>query len=114
MYIALLSLAASALQPVMAASEIGTSAQNVTANSSADEKAAEVTEATSTRVEETVKVTDRKHPDFVRCKSVGVLGSRVKRERVCHTNAEWEAIARKGSRTAGDIVNQPRIGGGVN
>ena len=32
------------------------------------------------------KITDKSHPDYVRCKSEAVLGSRAKRKRTCMTN----------------------------
>ncbi len=55
------------------------------------------------------KITDKSHPDYVRCKSQSVIGSRAKRTRVCITNKEWALAARRGNEGARDIVgaNQP-------
>lgn len=35
-------------------------------------------------------------PDFIVCKTSKVTGSLAKRERTCHTVAQWEAIAERG------------------
>jgi hypothetical protein len=34
-------------------------------------------------------VTDKSSPDYVRCETQAEIGSRVRKTRVCHTNAEW-------------------------
>jgi hypothetical protein len=51
------------------------------------------------------KITDQKHPDFVRCRSEQVLGSRASRVRVCRTNREWEQAARAGNRETQEFMN---------
>jgi hypothetical protein len=55
------------------------------------------------------KITDRRHPDYVRCRSEPVIGSIAKKRRVCMTNAEWAEYVRTGSRNAKEFVddNQP-------
>ncbi len=55
------------------------------------------------------KITDRKHPDYVRCRSEPVIGSRVKKNRICMTNSQWKEYARKGSKESRDFVesNEP-------
>ncbi len=55
------------------------------------------------------KITDRNHPDYMRCKTHAVIGSRAKRTRVCMTNKEWALAARRGNELTRDIVgdNQP-------
>jgi hypothetical protein len=40
------------------------------------------------------KITDRSHPDYVRCKSAAVIGSRARRKRTCMSNREWELAPR--------------------
>lgn len=60
---------------------------------------------------ETAAITDKNHPDFVRCKSFPVAGSRVQRKKACHTNREWELISRNGNRAASELLYQPRVGG---
>lgn len=54
------------------------------------------------------KITDKNHPDYVRCRSESVIGSRAKKRRVCLTNAEWERVARDGNATANRIVDDNR------
>lgn len=54
---------------------------------------------------------DKKHPDYVRCKSEPVLGSRAKRTKVCKTNKEWALLARQGNQLATEMIGQPRVGG---
>lgn len=51
------------------------------------------------------KVTDRRHPDYVRCKSEKVIGSLSKRNRVCMTNREWEETSRRGNDLAREMAN---------
>ncbi|KPP89776.1 hypothetical protein [Erythrobacter sp. HL-111] len=55
------------------------------------------------------KITDRSHPDFVRCRTEAVIGSRARRKRTCMTNREWELLARRGNAAAREFVgdNQP-------
>ena len=43
------------------------------------------------------KITDKEHPEFVRCKSESVIGSRAKRKRTCMTNREWALVQRRGN-----------------
>jgi len=52
----------------------------------------------------TGKITDPKHPDFVRCRSEAVLNSRAQRVRVCRTNKEWAASARDGNRQTQELL----------
>lgn len=60
------------------------------------------------------KITDKSHPDYVRCKSEAVIGSRARRKRTCMTNREWDLIARRGNEASRDFVeqNQPGFMGG--
>ena len=55
------------------------------------------------------KITDRSHPDYVRCKSESVIGSRARRKRTCMTNREWALVSRRGNEATRDFVqdNQP-------
>ena len=54
------------------------------------------------------KITDPKHPDFVKCRSEPVLNSRAARTRVCRTNREWTAAAREGNRRTEELLNSGR------
>ncbi len=55
------------------------------------------------------KITDRRHPDYVRCRSEPIIGSLAKKRRICMTNNEWAAYTRTGSQNAKEFVedNQP-------
>ena len=55
------------------------------------------------------KIIDRRHPDYVRCRSEPVIGSLAKKRRVCMTNSEWAHYVQTGSRNAKEFVadNQP-------
>lgn len=54
------------------------------------------------------KITDPKHPDFVKCRSEPVLNSRAQRVKVCRTNREWTAFAREGNRQTQEMLNAGR------
>jgi hypothetical protein len=56
------------------------------------------------------KITDRSHPDYVRCRSQRVIGSLAKRTKTCMTNREWEIATRAGNRGARDIVESQQVG----
>ncbi|MEP2103331.1 MAG: hypothetical protein ABJP02_08470 [Parasphingorhabdus sp.] len=55
------------------------------------------------------KITDRGHPDYVRCRSEPIIGSLSRKRRICMTNAQWVAYTRKGSSESKEFVddNQP-------
>ena len=57
------------------------------------------------------KITDKDHPDYVKCRSEKVIGSRAKRIRTCLTNREWEEFARRGNDNARKTVEQLAAGG---
>ena len=59
--------------------------------------AREVDDRTGNQAEE---ITDRKHPDFIRCRTESVIGSRAKKRKVCLTNRQWEEFARRGNEVA--------------
>ena len=50
------------------------------------------------------KMTDRRHPDYVRCRVEPIIGSLAKKRRVCMTNAEWAAHIQEGNRRANQFV----------
>jgi hypothetical protein len=56
------------------------------------------------------KITDRRHPDYVRCRSEPVIGSLTKKRRTCMTNAEWAEFTRTGSRDASQFVEDMQSG----
>jgi hypothetical protein len=72
---------------------------------------AEAESAGSTKLAEASSpITDKSHPEYVRCRSERVIGSLAKRKKTCMTNREWEAIARTGNRGARDIVESQQVG----
>jgi hypothetical protein len=42
--------------------------------------------------------------DKIRCRKIAVIGSLVKKTKVCKTVAEWRMISDKGNRNARDVV----------
>jgi hypothetical protein len=75
---------------------------------SAEQASSEI-EVVEERQQASAPITDRSHPDFVRCRTEAVIGSRARRKRTCMTNREWALIERRGNASARDIVgdNQP-------
>jgi hypothetical protein len=65
-------------------------------------------------VQSKVPITDKTHPEYVRCKTEPVLGSRAKRTKTCKTNREWALLAQQGNRLANEMIGQPRVGGSGN
>lgn len=53
---------------------------------------------------------DRNDPNAVRCKRFDVIGSLVKKERICKTNAEWRKISEQQNRDADDLISRSRSG----
>ena len=76
--------------------------------------AAPATAATAIEETETskapTKITDRSHPDYVRCRTESILGSLARKRRVCMTNKEWAAVARKGNRDSRQFVEDGQSG----
>ena len=56
------------------------------------------------------KISDRSHPDFIRCRTEAVIGSRAKKRKVCLTNREWEEFARRGNEVARRTVEDNASG----
>lgn len=76
--------------------------------SAADAAGVVVTGQSQPKTTASAKITDPKHPDFVRCRSEPVLNSRAQRVRVCRTNKEWTAAARDGNRRTEELLNMGR------
>ncbi|MEP2103333.1 MAG: hypothetical protein ABJP02_08460 [Parasphingorhabdus sp.] len=55
------------------------------------------------------KITDKRSPDYVRCRIEPVASSILKTRRVCMTNREWKLAIRLGNKYATEFVadNQP-------
>ena len=55
-------------------------------------------------------IIDRSHPDFLRCRTESVIGSRAKKRRICLTNSEWAKVARNGNRMATALIEGGQAG----
>jgi hypothetical protein len=60
--------------------------------------------------DETAQALDRNDPNAVRCRKFDVIGSLVKKERVCKTNAEWRKISEQQNRDADNLIERSRAG----
>lgn len=47
---------------------------------------------------------DLRHPDFIKCRKLDVIGSLVKKARVCRTNEQWTASWQKGNQNVRDTA----------
>lgn len=56
------------------------------------------------------EITDRSHPDYVKCRTESVIGSRAKKRRICLTNREWAEVARQGRGMANALVEGGQAG----
>ena len=86
---------------------IGTLAATAVTASPAIAAGADQAEAKSQKPK---KITDRRHPDYVRCRSEAIIGSLTRKKRVCMTNAEWAEYTRTGSRDAKQFVEDMQSG----
>lgn len=59
------------------------------------------------------KITDKSHPDYIRCRSEEIIGSRARFRRVCMTNREWADAGAKGGEAARDALNRASTVGGL-
>ena len=57
------------------------------------------------------KISDRSHPDYVRCRSEPVIGSLVRKRKICMTNSEWEEYARAGNADSRSMLDDIGKGG---
>lgn len=62
------------------------------------------------KFKEKKQITDKKHPDYVRCRSKPVIGSLAKKKRVCMTNQEWKIANREGSKRSRELVEDLAVG----
>lgn len=69
-----------------------------------------VAQETKDKPAEAAKITDKNHPDYVKCRTESVIGSRAKKRKVCMTNAQWAEVARNGNERANKLVESGRAG----
>lgn len=46
-----------------------------------------------------------RHPDFIKCRKIEIIGSLVKKARVCRTNEQWAASWQKGNTNVRDTAD---------
>jgi hypothetical protein len=51
---------------------------------------------------------DVSHPYYIKCRKTEVLGSLVKKLRVCRTNEQWKEASHKGNENAADTLEAMR------
>ncbi|WP_430426776.1 hypothetical protein [Parasphingorhabdus sp.] len=56
------------------------------------------------------KIKDRRHPDYVRCRSEPVIGSLARKRRICMTNKEWVEYTKAGTRESRGFVEDMQSG----
>jgi hypothetical protein len=58
---------------------------------------------------------DASHPYYIKCRKTEVMGSLVKKLRVCRTNEQWKEAASKGNDNTREMMeNMARTGGSNN
>ncbi len=57
------------------------------------------------------KITDRSHPDYVRCRSEPVIGSLVRKRKICMTNSAWREHIRAGNAGSRALLDDIAKGG---
>lgn len=76
----------------------------------ASDTATAMTEKVEIKKEKPKKITDRSHPDYVRCRSEPVIGSLSRKRRTCMTNAEWKETNKQGNKASRDFVDDNQQG----
>ncbi|WP_430426779.1 hypothetical protein [Parasphingorhabdus sp.] len=56
------------------------------------------------------KITNRRDPEYVRCRMEPVVGSTLKKRKICMTNREWKLAIRKGNTYANEFVADSQAG----
>lgn len=87
---------------------LGTAAVAQDKPAEAKKEQAVETATTNTAAAKPEKITDRSHPDYIRCRRERVMGSLAQKRKICMTNAEWKAYAAEGNRGANELVEDNR------
>lgn len=64
---------------------------------------------TTTEQKKPKKIKDRRHPDYVRCRSEPIIGSLARKKRVCMTNKEWAEFTRQGNKTSREMIERNQV-----
>lgn len=67
-------------------------------------------EAATEQSKKPKKIKDRRHPDYVRCRSEPVIGSLARKRRICMTNKEWVEYTKAGTRESRGFVEDMQSG----
>ena len=59
------------------------------------------------------KITDKNDPNYMRCRTESVIGSRAKKKRVCMTNTQWAEYHRDNNALANALVEDARSAAGA-
>lgn len=97
-------------QPATDAAESTTQTEQAASSEEAMPGAEPATAPPPVPAPEPEKITDRNHPDYVRCRREPVIGSLAKFTRRCMTNSEWEQVARRGNEGTRSIVEDAQSG----
>ena len=68
-------------------------------------------EETAATVKKPKKITDRNHPDYIRCRSEPIIGSLARKRRICMTNKKWARHIREGNKRTGQFLERMKPGG---
>jgi hypothetical protein len=60
---------------------------------------------TNAAIAEHNKSLDLRHPDFIKCRRLDVIGSLAKKARVCRTNEEWAKSWKDGNRNVRETAD---------
>lgn len=74
------------------------------------EEKAETAQAAVKADKKPKKIKDRRHPDYVRCRSEPIIGSLARKRRICMTNREWIAHNNEGNRRSKEFVQDMQTG----
>lgn len=56
------------------------------------------------------KITDRRHPDFIKCRKEAVMGSMSRKIKTCMTNKEWAAFREEGKKRSNEMLEDIQPG----
>lgn len=59
---------------------------------------------TNTEIAEHNAGLELRHPDFIKCRKIDIIGSLVKKARVCRTNEQWAESWQKGNTNVRDTA----------
>ncbi len=100
--LATLPLSALILTPAFAQTETNTETSTASTETKEEKKA------------KPEKITDRRHPDYIRCKRESIIGSLSRKRRVCLTNREWAQVSRDQNRLSRELAEDNTSRGNVN